>query len=123
VYSVRAADVTSQLCSKPTRVFLVGDAAHATTTHMGMGANTAFADAADLAAVLASSAVADWPSALAVNEKNMVARAVKVVEGSVGSTNMIHAAGVFGQYVRPTMLRCLGFAMRVLPASVFQQRK
>ncbi len=114
VYSVRAVDVPSQLSSRPTtRVVLIGDAAHATTTHMGMGANTAFADAADVAAVLAGTPLKDWPAALAANEKIMVARAVKVVEGSTRSTGMIHASGFFGTYVRPVMLRAVGAAMRL----------
>ena len=58
-----------------------------------MGANTAFADAADLAAALASAPPPSWPAALATYEHAMLKRGAGVVRGSTGMTAMIHAVG------------------------------
>jgi 2-polyprenyl-6-methoxyphenol hydroxylase-like FAD-dependent oxidoreductase len=71
------------------RVTLLGDAAHLMTTHAGKGANTAFADAYDLANLLlnpSSSSISEY-------EQKMFKRGFTNVRLSLFSTNMIHAIG------------------------------
>ncbi|KAJ3041210.1 hypothetical protein HDV00_009748 [Rhizophlyctis rosea] len=87
----------------PTRVVLLGDAAHATTTHAGLGANTALQDAVDLAAVIkaASSPTAAKPVPEIMKNYHvaMFERAKKVIKTSTNSSNMITMGGA-GAYVR-----------------------
>jgi 2-polyprenyl-6-methoxyphenol hydroxylase-like FAD-dependent oxidoreductase len=112
IFSVDPKDIPSQLAHGPEeRVFLLGDAAHATTTHRGLGANTAIQDAADLAAAL-STQQPSCQAALQAYERGMVARGVRVATESRQSTQMIHATGAFATYVRPSMIRLFGLAMR-----------
>ncbi len=54
---------------------LLGDAAHAMTTHRGLGANTAFQDAVDLAKALKSD---NWHSTLTNYESVMINRGIIV---------------------------------------------
>ncbi|CAF4896825.1 unnamed protein product [Rotaria sp. Silwood1] len=71
------------------RVTLLGDAAHPMTTHAGKGANTAFADAFDLANLIIN------PSLLTLSdyEQKMFKRGFSAVQMSLASTNMIHLTG------------------------------
>ena len=71
------------------RVTLLGDAAHPMTTHAGKGANTAFADASDLAQVLLNRST----SSLGQYERQMFKRGFAAVRQSLGSTKMIHSTG------------------------------
>jgi 2-polyprenyl-6-methoxyphenol hydroxylase-like FAD-dependent oxidoreductase len=71
------------------RVTLLGDAAHLMTTHAGKGANTAFADAYDLANLLLNPS----SSSLSEYEQKMFKRGYTYVRLSLFSTNMIHATG------------------------------
>ncbi|KAJ3175796.1 hypothetical protein HDU87_005790 [Geranomyces variabilis] len=81
----------------PTRVVLLGDAAHATTTHAGLGANTALQDAIDLAekiiAVGHKGDVRQLPLAMAEYHKAMFKRGAKVIGMSTGNTGMITSSG------------------------------
>jgi len=89
--------------------------AHATTTHRGMGANTAIRDAVELAKCFTTSSKSsnndnDDDSKLekALNEwqKVMVARGVDVVKLSKSSTEMIHSTGWWTvNVIRPLLLR------------------
>jgi 2-polyprenyl-6-methoxyphenol hydroxylase-like FAD-dependent oxidoreductase len=94
VHSMRP--VSGNPLAPSSRVTLLGDAAHAMTTHRGLGANTAINDAVDLAAAVQSP---DWPSAVTKYEEKMFARGFNAVQGSLQSTNMIHMTG----YVKPVM--------------------
>ena len=115
VYSTDADAVPMQHGPTPRRVYLIGDASHATTTHMGMGANTALLDAFETANALASVPVHQWPAALHANEATLVARGVKIVKGSRQSTGMIHATGFFGRTGRFWMLKVFATLMRWAP--------
>lgn len=61
------------------------------TTHRGLGANTAFVDAIQLAKALQSQ---DWQTALSKYEIDMFARGFTAARQSLQSTNMIHASGM-----------------------------
>jgi 2-polyprenyl-6-methoxyphenol hydroxylase-like FAD-dependent oxidoreductase len=111
------------------RVFILGDAAHATTTHRGLGANTAIADAADLcdAFCRANDRIAAGDSLETVNQgllqeydEKMVQRATKVAEGSLQSTQMIHATGFFATWIRPFMLGVFHYMFRMFPSMAQQ---
>jgi 2-polyprenyl-6-methoxyphenol hydroxylase-like FAD-dependent oxidoreductase len=71
------------------RITLLGDAAHPMTTHAGKGANTAFADAFDLANALLNPS----SSTLFEYEQKMFKRGYAAVKMSLSSTRMIHATG------------------------------
>lgn len=71
------------------RVTLLGDAAHPMTTHAGKGANTAFADAEDLANVFQNLSL----QTLSQYEQKMFKRGYAAVKMSLNSTQMIHATG------------------------------
>jgi 2-polyprenyl-6-methoxyphenol hydroxylase-like FAD-dependent oxidoreductase len=71
------------------RVTLLGDAAHHMTTHAGKGANTAFADASDLANLLLNPS----SSSLSEYEQKMFKRGFDAVKMSLSSTNLIHSTG------------------------------
>jgi 2-polyprenyl-6-methoxyphenol hydroxylase-like FAD-dependent oxidoreductase len=114
--SIRMAHKGRPASCPPTfqRVVLLGDAAHAMTTHAGLGANTAIKDAVDLAdnvqdpsSGLLSSA---WnTSGHAKYEKELFQRGYKAVTTSLGNTKRIHgdpsAVGV-------AVLKTMGFAMK-----------
>lgn len=92
----------------PTRVTLLGDAAHAMTTHRGIGANTAFADALDLANALMHK---DDPwKGIAEYEQTMIKRGFEAVRASKQMTDTIHAVGVKSVF-RNTMIRTVGWVM------------
>lgn len=71
------------------RITFLGDAAHPMTTHAGKGANTAFADAFDLANSLLN------PSSCTLTqyEEKMFQRGYAAVKMSLTSTQMIHSVG------------------------------
>lgn len=90
----------------PNYVVLLGDAAHATTTHRGLGANTAIADAVDLVEAIVKISkdydanpliqVADLVDKhIRVYTAKMVKRGVEVMNASLESTASIHATGNF----------------------------
>lgn len=93
---------------RTSRVTLLGDAAHAMTTHRGLGANTAFADAADLVQAL-TQVEAPWP-ALADYEATMIKRGFQAIRSSLQSSRSIHWAGVKG-IIRNVVLRALGWVL------------
>lgn len=76
---------------KTTRVTLLGDAAHAMTTHAGLGANTAFMDSIDLANAFKGDM--DWRKELSDYEEKMMKRGFAAVKRSYGSTMMVHSSG------------------------------
>ena len=91
-----------------TRVTLLGDAAHAMTTHRGIGANTAFADAFDLAKALMRE---DDPwKGIAEYEQTMIKRGFEAVRASKQMTETIHTAGVKGVF-RNMVIRAVGWVM------------
>jgi len=69
-----------------TRVTLLGDAAHAMTTHAGLGGNTALQDSIDLADALSKP---DWYKGLSQYEPKMIARGFKNAQTSLNSTNSL----------------------------------
>ncbi|CAF2205157.1 unnamed protein product [Rotaria magnacalcarata] len=85
------------------RVTLLGDAAHPMTTHAGKGANTAFADAFDLANLILNPS----SSTLSEYEQKMFKRGFTAVQMSLFSTNMIHSIGW-----RASFRNCIFFIMR-----------
>lgn len=72
------------------RVTLMGDAAHLMTPHRGMGANTTFADALDLANVILNG---HTKSTLGKYEEKMFKRGFQCVRDSLQSTRTSHMIG------------------------------
>jgi salicylate hydroxylase len=77
-----------------TRVTLLGDAAHATTSHRGLGANTAFKDAIDLANAIQKDG--DWKVNVGGYEEVMMKRGCDAIKQSTMSTDMMHSTN-FGK--------------------------
>lgn len=88
-----------------TRVTLLGDAAHAMTTHMGMGANTAFQDAVDLADALQEN---DWQASLAQYEAKMMRRGLDVAQKSLQMTRLIIASSLTMRNLRYALFSVIG---------------
>ncbi|KJE97810.1 hypothetical protein CAOG_07904 [Capsaspora owczarzaki ATCC 30864] len=118
VYSTSAAQLPSILDPPSHRVVLLGDAAHATTTHRGLGANSAIADAADLAAAIlkasGETSAEAVPKALQQYDRIMVARGGKVIGNSLSSTYSIHAAGWTADWICPLQYRAMHYIMKVV---------
>lgn len=93
---------------RTSRVILLGDAAHAMTTHRGLGANTAFADASDL--VQALTHVEDPWRALAEYEEKMIKRGFAAIKESTQTTEMIHLDGVKGK-IRNVVITLIGWVL------------
>ncbi|UJR33543.1 hypothetical protein I4U23_020985 [Adineta vaga] len=91
------------------RVTLLGDAAHPMTTHAGKGANTAFADAMDLADLLLNPS----SSSLAEYEQKMFKRGFAAVRMSLGSTNMIHLTG-WSALLRDSIFSVIRYTMALI---------
>jgi 2-polyprenyl-6-methoxyphenol hydroxylase-like FAD-dependent oxidoreductase len=91
------------------RITLLGDAAHPMTTHAGKGANTAFADAFDLANLLLNRS----SSTLSEYEQKMFKRGYAAVKMSLTSTQMIHATGWRG-LLRDGILSVIGYTMTLI---------
>jgi 2-polyprenyl-6-methoxyphenol hydroxylase-like FAD-dependent oxidoreductase len=97
LYSMKT---TSHNPLKPTsRVTLLGDAAHKMTTHRGLGANTAFMDAIDLANAI-KDGQGDWTGRLSQYESQMIKRGFKAISDSKASTDMIHSTGFKAKFGR-----------------------
>lgn len=75
------------------RVTLLGDAAHPTTQYMAQGACMAMEDAVTLGQALRACGH-DWPAALALYQKNRVARTGRIVLSSREMGRIYHATGV-----------------------------
>jgi 2-polyprenyl-6-methoxyphenol hydroxylase-like FAD-dependent oxidoreductase len=88
------------------RVTLIGDAAHATTSHAGLGANTAFQDAIDLADAIKKEG--DWKKNVEEYEKTMIKRGEKVIKFSTGSTSMMHSTNMFTVAFKYVMFYTMG---------------
>ena len=89
------------------RVTLLGDAAHAMTTHRGLGANTTFVDAIELAEALTPTTDCDWKDRVSKYEEVMIKRGFKAVTESKTSTQMIHATG-FKSYLTKIIFKLIG---------------
>lgn len=101
----------------PSRVTLMGDAAHAMTTHRGLGANTAFMDARDLAAALGNAGAAEGSfetarERLGGYERVLLRRGFKNVKESLASTRMILMTG-WSAKVRNGVLVTIGTAQKM----------
>lgn len=83
-------------------VCLVGDAAHATTPHVGQGASMAMEDAIVLAKCLRD--IADTEEAFAAYERIRKERVEKVVEMARRMGNQKSPSGAFGRAVRDLVL-------------------
>ena len=79
-----------QIQNVETRVTLLGDAAHKTTTQAGIGATAAFLDAINLATTLIDHKHSFTPSVLRAYEMEMCKRATMFVQMSLGNTKRIH---------------------------------
>lgn len=93
-------------------VALLGDAAHAMTSHRGLGANTAFEDAADLAEMITQNA-AQGPerlkTALTAYHAKMILRGVSAVEQSLQTTKMLHLGGPWKAAMRNWFMWTIGW--------------
>jgi salicylate hydroxylase len=75
------------------RACILGDAAHPTTQYMAQGACMAMEDAVTLGEALRVTNK-DWSAALALYQKNRVARTARIVLSSREMGRLYHAAGV-----------------------------
>jgi 2-polyprenyl-6-methoxyphenol hydroxylase-like FAD-dependent oxidoreductase len=91
------------------RVTLLGDAAHPMTTHAGKGANTAFADADDLANLILNPS----SSSLSEYEQKMFKRGFTAVQMSLTSTNMIHFTG-WQAFLRDCIFSIIRYTMTLI---------
>eukprot|EP00158_Paraphelidium_tribonemae_P003684 Partr_v1_DN26293_c0_g1_i2_m48518 len=99
ITSVAAQTVRSNPLQKQANsvVTLLGDAAHKTTTHAGLGATAALMDATSLAKCLLDAAdPSQLPKCLRDYEKLMSVESSKVVAASVMNTGNIHSTSVVG---------------------------
>jgi 2-polyprenyl-6-methoxyphenol hydroxylase-like FAD-dependent oxidoreductase len=101
-----------------TNVTLLGDAAHAMTTHMGLGANTALNDAVDLGDALKA---ADWRAALAAYEAKMMRRGLTNAKNSLWMTHTITASSFTARVLRRAMFVMFGSFTWL--ASLFASRR
>lgn len=118
LFSVQAEDLRGLLSSPDPRVVLLGDAAHATTTHRSVGANSAIGDALDLATIVEDLASELQSSGLASPMHKRIAIATKlkqynlalykrgfqVVKDTLHAVEVIHSTG-FWAWWRLTWLR------------------
>ena len=118
--AVRAS--ASQTAAALSRVTLLGDAAHATTSHMGAGGNAAFADAEALAEALASAPPEQWPEALRRYEAQMWPRGERVVRSSRTMTWLIHARGWLAYHLRKWALRAMSAGQLLGGGRVLEKR-
>jgi 2-polyprenyl-6-methoxyphenol hydroxylase-like FAD-dependent oxidoreductase len=99
------------------RVTVLGDAAHKTTTQAGLGATAAFLDALDLGKVLIKHKNAFLPEVhlRQVYEQSLRKRAQKVVGASLGNTQRIHQVrGPFGTVAVNTMAWLIGRIIKLV---------
>ncbi|CAF1301851.1 unnamed protein product [Rotaria sordida] len=89
------------------RVTLIGDAAHLMTIQRGMGANTTFADALDLADVIRHGSTQNL---LSDYEEKMFKRGFQAVQDSFNSTRMMRLSGIHGM-IRDYLLWLIGYIM------------
>jgi len=90
---------------KTTRVTLLGDSAHAMTSHAGLGGNMAFLDAIDLAAALSTP---KWHAALHKYEETMIKRGYEAVAASLANTNRMTSPAVLGSNFRNWSMWIIG---------------
>ncbi|CAF0751480.1 unnamed protein product [Adineta ricciae] len=91
------------------RVTLLGDAAHPMTTQAGKGANTAFADAFDLANLLLNPS----SSSLSEYEQKMFKRGFAAVKMSLSNTKMIHMTG-WSALLRNSIFSIIRYTMALI---------
>jgi len=112
LYTIEASGTDSALAANPlgktTRVTLLGDAAHAMTTHMGLGANTALQDAVNLADALKQD---DWQTALAQYESKMMKRGLSNAKASLFMTRVITLRPWWARTLRHTAFSIVGAMM------------
>ncbi|EFA83424.1 hypothetical protein PPL_03570 [Heterostelium album PN500] len=91
------------------RVTLLGDSAHAMTSHAGIGANTAMKSASDLAHTLVDIFINKKPfiETLEAYEKQMITRGFQAIDISRSNTERMHSSnvGVIGEAIRNTMMK------------------
>ncbi|GAM27021.1 hypothetical protein SAMD00019534_101960 [Acytostelium subglobosum LB1] len=93
---------------KVSRVTLLGDAAHAMTSHAGMGGNTAMKDGLDLAKALIEVAKGgDLQTLIGAYEKEMLRLGFKAVNISRANSERMHAndVGYIGEAIRNRFMK------------------
>jgi salicylate hydroxylase len=96
---------------KTTRVTLLGDSAHATTTHGGLGANTAFQDAIDLANAIKKEG--NWSDNVHEYEEVLMKRGFNVINHSVRSTSLMHSTGWIKSTLKYVIFYTIGTILSV----------
>jgi salicylate hydroxylase len=94
-------------------VVMLGDAAHAMTTHAGLGANTAIKDAVELATIVQDPSIglgsSQWATGHDKYEKELFQRGYKAVTTSLSNTRRIHADP---SAVGAAILKTMGFCVK-----------
>lgn len=97
------------------KVTLLGDAAHAMTSHAGLGANTAFKDAIDLASFIQSPEqgimTENWQQGHAQYEQELFQRGYSAVSTSLSNTKRIHAEP---SSIAAAILKTIGYATKTV---------
>jgi 2-polyprenyl-6-methoxyphenol hydroxylase-like FAD-dependent oxidoreductase len=91
------------------RVTLLGDAAHAMTSHGGLGANTAFKDAYELSQFFMKNSEILEKEGFLNYEKDLYKRGYKAVNFSLGNTKQIHSDPSF---IGDIILSSMGIIVR-----------
>ena len=101
-------------------IALLGDAAHAMTTHRGQGANTAFADAADLGPVVLGIAQ-EFVGSQRVDAAQLRGyhatcsrRGAERISGSLSSTNAMHTRSKLFLWIQRVMMRIMNVIIMIV---------
>jgi 2-polyprenyl-6-methoxyphenol hydroxylase-like FAD-dependent oxidoreductase len=100
---------------KSSRVTLLGDAAHAMSPVLGLGANNAIQDADNLSQALSLNPSGDYVSSIKEYENEMLKRSSSSVLASRKMTIRMHSpVGFFGTIIRNSMFKTLDIFMKIV---------
>src|ERR1043166_5714067 len=97
------------------RVTLLGDAAHAMSPVLGLGANNAIQDADNLSKALINSSSVDYISSIKNYENDMLKRrSSDVLKSRSAALRQYSPSGYFGIIIRNTIMRTIDIWMNIV---------